>query len=231
MSQITVEAVANDSPVFAEDALPYWATIIDAPSMILAKSQIPAIADIPAGSPVRITLGLPLWLPVADIANLAGAEFWIPALAGLKDLQITDVFAVDNYTIEIDGIAGGLDPNILAGAMAGALAGFALGTSFPVIGNIIGTVSGLVIGATAGWLAGYIRLKIEAEIAPYQTQQVLAQTAQQLAQKGFSAAEIETILKGTQPAGEAPKKTDWTQIAMWGIVGVVGVIALSKFTR
>lgn len=158
-----------------------WQTIIDAPGAQAALLATPTIADIPAGSPIKVLLDFswPAWLPLAEVANLAGAEWWAPRLVGIQsDFQITDVHANGNTQIEIDGVSLGLATLVLAAAIAAAVA-------------LLG-----IAGFTA-W-AFVTRFQVQAQIAEQATKQIQIGTAfiQQQEAQGVSPQNAYNYLMG-----------------------------------
>ena len=85
-----------------------WQTIIDASSVDEAKAARPTIADIPAGSRVRIRVEFAWYMPIGKIGDLAGSELWVPKLLPYN-LEVTDVYG-DWTWFEIVGVAKGMGP-------------------------------------------------------------------------------------------------------------------------
>jgi hypothetical protein len=102
-----------------------WQTIIDASSLEEAKTAKPTIADIPAGSRVKIRVEFAWYAPIGKIGDLAGAELWYPKLLPY-DLEVIDVYG-NWHWIEILGRAKGLPVIPLVIGISSFLAGFGLG--------------------------------------------------------------------------------------------------------
>jgi hypothetical protein len=103
-----------------------WQTIIDASSLEEAKTAKPTIADIPAGSRVKIRVEFAWYAPIGKIGDLAGAELWYPKLLPY-DLEVIDVYG-DWHWIEILGTAKGFPVLPVVIAISASIA--ALGIAF-----------------------------------------------------------------------------------------------------
>jgi hypothetical protein len=103
-----------------------WQTIIDASSLEEARTAKPAIADIPAGSRVKIRVEFAWYAPIGKIGDLTGAELWYPKLLPY-DLEVVDVYG-DWHWIEILGTAKGFP--VLPAVIAVSALITALGIAF-----------------------------------------------------------------------------------------------------
>lgn len=215
-----------------------WQTIIDVARAKEASTVRQGVQDIPAGSLVRVILDFswPSWLPLAQVANLGGVEWWVPRLAGIRDLQITDVHANSNTQIEIDGIAQGIDPAIIAGAVAGALGGAGIGTIVPGAGTLVGASIGFLVGAIGGFVYSYFmtRMQVQAEIVNAVTEQerIGAEFIEQQETVGGMTAEEallswQELVRGASGVVEQAQQAATPSVSLPAVAGIsIGTIAV-----
>lgn len=96
-----------------------WVTLADATSLEELQAAKPAIADLPAGTPVKLRIELPAWAPVGKLADLAGAEWWASRFIG-ADVEVIDVYG-DWYWMEVTGRARGTPVLLLITIIIAAL--------------------------------------------------------------------------------------------------------------
>ena len=114
-----------------------WTEVARASTAQELENLVPAYAEIPAGTEVKILLELQWWAPIGKLADLAGAEWWAPRLVQ-ADLDVIDV--TGNWTfIEIYGRTRGTPLILIIAAIAAAVAILGLGvylTSVVITANM-----------------------------------------------------------------------------------------------
>jgi len=186
-----------------------WRTIAQAPSVEELQRITPAVADIPTGSPVLITIKLAPWFPVAHIANLPTMEFWAQRFYG--EMRVDDVRAADAWTVEIHGTAIGFAWILLVAILVGGLV--AVGVAW--------AIRDILVQADI----------TEQQVAITQAEMAMIVATEKLVAAGYPLAEITKWLEGLKPppveaVSIAPELSDILKTAGIGI-GTVAVIVIA----
>lgn len=159
-----------------------WQTIIQASSVEEAEAAKLTIADIPAGSKVRITVEFAWYMPIGKIGDLAGSELWLPKLLPY-DLEVTDVYG-DWTWFKIEGVAKG----------------------FPVLPVVIAVCATLTLVGIAYFVTGFL---IEAEITEQAKVQLEREkTAAEQEERRYEYVEWRTSPEG----GAATASEAWQEV-------------------
>jgi len=98
-----------------------WTTIMQGNSLEEFKHCTPTIADLPRGTPIRLTINTTV--PVAPIANVLGAE-WLAEQLLANECKVIDVRSVGWYKVVVDAEALGVAPVIIAAIIVAAIFAF-----------------------------------------------------------------------------------------------------------
>jgi hypothetical protein len=107
-----------------------WVTVAQGDNLEQFKgSLVPAeVAELPKGTPLRLTIKFPTWAPIGVIGNIAGAEWWAQKLAP-QGIDVVDVSG-DWYNITVDAI---VDPPFPAIVVIGIIALALVAVAFLII--------------------------------------------------------------------------------------------------
>ncbi len=194
-----------------------WQTIVEGSTAQELEAAVPAISDLPAGTPLVIHIELQAWMPVAGLANLAGMEWWAERLS--SHVRVKDVSSLDAHTIEISGDVTGTPVILIVGLVVAALT--------------------MVFGIT--WLISNIRLSADV-VKQAEIQQVTEQTRTEFYERwepvlGPEAAR--DLLAGVttptvQQKADNPSLTDDLKTALgttvsWLPIAIIGLAGLAAW--
>lgn len=163
---------------------------------------VPAIAELPAGTPVVLRVELQPWVPFGKLADLAGTELWAQKLVPAH-IAVDDVYGSWTW-VEIRGRV----------------------TGSPAVLIIAGIVAALVALGYAAWMVKEIKLSADIKEREKNVDDLL----RELIDAGLTPEQAQAVIAGTRPAPPGVTLPDWVQPTVAGIgTGLVVVLGLAVF--
>ena len=168
----------------------------------------PAVADLPAGTPVLLRVELQPWAPLGKLADLAGTEQWAQKLVSAH-IKVEDVYGSWGW-VEVRGHVTGTPAHLI----------------------IAGIVVALIALGYAAWIVKDIMLSADIKTREKAAQDLLQDL---IDDHGLTPKEAADIVAGITPAPPGVTLPDWVKPAATGIgiglvvvLGLLGLVAVRK---